>query len=535
VVAHLVPLWAFRFFPSQDGPAHLANASILLDYGNPAHTALRKYYVLNRTFTPNWVGHLMLAAMMTRLPPLTAEKVFLSGYVVLFPLAIRYALGAVRADARFLAALGFPFVYSYPLHMGFYTFCYSLAMFWLVSGYWLRHRERLGVRETVTMAAGGVLLYLAHPVSAVAVFVEVGLVAVYVALSGVRRPRRREGSAGARTNIAPLTNAMVALAPAGVLTLLFLLWNRQTHLSWEDSPRAGTLVKDLLSLQSLVSYSASEVWVARGVVVLFGVIMLYLVLRKQVPRALTFWNGYLVLAFAYALIYLVGPTAISSGSYLHERMMLFPFFALMLSFAAYSYGRLARHAIQAAAAALAGVLLVIHSLAYRDLNGFLTEYVSVGPALASNTTLLPITFSQQGDVPGMRSLSSRINVFLNAGGYLAAERHVVDLGNYEASQTRFFPTLFRSRLNPAEQLKYAPVDSATGDLSAVPTALLEYPQRTGGTIDYVLVWGARADDRQRAVPRGIFRQLDEAYDVVYTSRPGGLARLYRRKGLRGPP
>src|SRR5262245_61763702 len=89
IAAHLVPLWTFRFFPSQDGPAHLANASILVDYDNPARTALRTYYVLNRTLTPNWVGHLTLAALMTRLPPLTAEKVFLSGYVVLFPLAIR--------------------------------------------------------------------------------------------------------------------------------------------------------------------------------------------------------------------------------------------------------------------------------------------------------------------------------------------------------------------------------------------------------------------------------------------------------------
>jgi hypothetical protein len=29
IVVHLIPLWAYQYFPSQDGPAHLANATII--------------------------------------------------------------------------------------------------------------------------------------------------------------------------------------------------------------------------------------------------------------------------------------------------------------------------------------------------------------------------------------------------------------------------------------------------------------------------------------------------------------------------
>ncbi len=33
---HLVPVWWYPYLPTQDGPAHLANAQLLLDYGTSA-------------------------------------------------------------------------------------------------------------------------------------------------------------------------------------------------------------------------------------------------------------------------------------------------------------------------------------------------------------------------------------------------------------------------------------------------------------------------------------------------------------------
>jgi len=206
IVVYLIPLWAFRYFPSQDGPSHLANATIIREYHEPDRTAFRAYYVFNQRFTPNWAGHLVLAGLMSLMSPLVAEKVFLSGYVILLPVAIRYAVLAVRRDSGFLAVLGFPFVYNYPLHMGFYTFSYSLAMFFFVSGYWLKHRERFGLREMVTLAILSILLYLCHIVSAVAAFLELVLMAVWLVLPefGRRvRQRRLEIANGCRSKSWP--------------------------------------------------------------------------------------------------------------------------------------------------------------------------------------------------------------------------------------------------------------------------------------------------------------------------------------------
>ena len=148
-----------------------------------------------------------------------------------------------------------------------------------------------------------------------------------------------------------------------------------------------------------------------------------------------------------------------------------------------------------------------------------------------NTTLLPISFSQSGDVAKERPLSLRIDVFLNAAGYIAMERRIVDLWNYEAGQTNHFPILFRPELNPAVHLRYAPLDIHSGELRALPTEILGYQECTGGRIDYVLVWGARNRDREKEIPRLIFRQLHKAYELIYTSPQHGLMQLYRRKDL----
>lgn len=532
IVAHLIPLWAFRYFPSQDGPAHLENAAIVREYHDPARTAFRAYYVFNQRFTPNWAGHLALAGLVSVMPPLVAEKVFLSGYVILLPVAVRYAVAAVGRDSGFLALLGFPFVYNYLLHMGFYTFSYSLAMFFFVSGYWLKHRQRFGLRETVTLAMLSLLLYFCHIVSTVTAFLEIVLMTGWLLFPDLaRQMRRRRSARQSLPTVTTLLRPLYALVPTCLLAAMFLVRNQQSRLSWEDKPPLKTMLKELVSLHSLVSYEEQEVWAARAVVCLFGGIIAYLLVSRRVPLRLTFWNGFALVVAMYIVIYLAGPSAVSSGSYIHERMSLYPFLVLILWFAAQSYGPVARRSIQALAIAASGVLLGLHSAAYGRLDGYITEYLSAIPHIAPNTTLLPISFSRV-NAPDGRPISLRIDVFLNEAGYIAVERHVVDLGNYEASQTPFFPTVFRPSLNPGVQLHYAPLDSASGEFRALPTGLLCYPRRTGGRIDYVLIWGVRGQDRERDVPRLIFSQLKEGYDLIYVSPQRGLMQLYRRKGLK---
>ena len=92
----MVPLWAFDYFPSQDGLSHLYNATIIRNYTREEFAVYREFYNLQHTFGVNWLIHLVLAGLMELVPILTAEKILLTGYALLFMLSLRYAVLSVN-------------------------------------------------------------------------------------------------------------------------------------------------------------------------------------------------------------------------------------------------------------------------------------------------------------------------------------------------------------------------------------------------------------------------------------------------------
>src|SRR5690349_1299948 len=141
VVIAAIPVWAFRYFPTTDGGAHVANADVLLQYfRSPAGDGYRAYYELNRLPVPNALGHFVLALLMALLPALIAEKVFITLYLLLLPLSVRYAACGIRRAGGWVALLAVPLSLNWMLHQGFFNFLISVAICFFVMGYWLRRR-----------------------------------------------------------------------------------------------------------------------------------------------------------------------------------------------------------------------------------------------------------------------------------------------------------------------------------------------------------------------------------------------------------
>src|SRR4030095_7512729 len=239
IVLYLIPIWAFTYFPSQDGPAHLENANIIREYDQPDRTALRGYYVFNQTLTPNWLGHLMLAGLLSFMPMLVAEKVFLSAYVILLPISVRYDICAVRTDSAFLTVLIFPFIFNYLFHMGFYSFSYSLPMYFFFTGYWLKYREQFTLYQTTILALLSLLLYFTHIVSMAAAFLAVALMIMWWILLEFRKQRCKwQFSRRVFWNALPLLKPLYAFVPTIILFAIFFFQTRRYSLpvSWEYNP-----------------------------------------------------------------------------------------------------------------------------------------------------------------------------------------------------------------------------------------------------------------------------------------------------------
>src|SRR5262245_38795390 len=84
----IAPVWAFPFIPTQDGPAHLANARILHRLADPASLHAQIFEVSLEP-VPNWLSHALLWGLLWLMPAAIAEKVLVTGYVVGFAWSYR--------------------------------------------------------------------------------------------------------------------------------------------------------------------------------------------------------------------------------------------------------------------------------------------------------------------------------------------------------------------------------------------------------------------------------------------------------------
>ena len=95
LLLHLLPIWGFKYFPTQDRLSHRYNAHILKSYPNPDNHLRRQVYDLRLTLFPNWSSHLILLALMYLFPPLICEKILLTICITLTPLSLFYFLHSV--------------------------------------------------------------------------------------------------------------------------------------------------------------------------------------------------------------------------------------------------------------------------------------------------------------------------------------------------------------------------------------------------------------------------------------------------------
>ncbi len=516
LILHVAPIWAFRFIPTQDGPGHQALAFILRQYGRPDAGLLRHYYALNREALPNWFIFFLLTRVLRFLAVPVAEKVLLTVYALLLPLSVRYALKGIAQEgsdrAGFLAVLSFPFIYNYTLHMGFFNFCFSLPAFFFTVGYWLRHGERMTPLRTAALALLILWVYFCHPVTLVMTAAALLTLAGWHVLL-----ERGAAPADIRRWLLP---PLLALLPAVALMASFVGRRMGSKIDflplWEK-------LKHLAGLYSLASLSHWTPPLAAALALLFYVVAC-LCLRQRGRRPLEARDGLFLVVLVFLAAYFLAPSEISGGGFVNHRLNLFPFLALILWLGAFDHSERRRRWIQIVATGLAVLFLFVYTRAYVLLNQGLAEIAAAGERMEPDHTFLYLSYAHRGEQPNGRELAFRTEPFLHAGGYIAAEKRLVDLSLYEANED-YFPIYYRPELNPYRHLSVGPL----GIEQSPPRAeILAYPQRTGGRVDYVLIWGLRQERLGEPDVRKVLDQLAVGFDVVWTGGEGGVT-LYRAR------
>jgi len=517
VGAQVALIWVFPVVPVRDGPSHVYNADTLREYNDPAQPLIRQYYERNTSPEPNWATYVILWGLLFVTSPIVAEKLLLTGFTILLPASFRYALTGVNPRAGPLALAVTPFAHGFFYHMGFYNFLYGVAAYFIVVGWWHRGRGRMSGRDTAVLAGLLVATFFCHVLPFVFAYMTLAIVTASDAVVGLLSGRWRiDASVVWRRVAAPVLSA----APSLVLLAIFF---RNHAAGPRHAPMRATWLTWLWQMDPFASYQAVEIWVYRLLLAAYLAVALLGVVFRGRERGTARGAGYGLAAVAAALIFIAGPKAMSGGAFISERMLFYA--ALLLGMwlairhAGSSHGRI----IQTVACIATIALTAAHGWTYARYQGALREYLSCAPHIEPNHTLLTLCLDGYGHDENGQRLSNDLPPLAHTSGYMAAERNVIDLGNYEAGEYDYFPLRFRPALNPYQQMAAVKVWP-----DGIPDAnFVDYTRETAGQVDYVLVFGMREEHRADDRTKSIVRQLGERYEQICRSQPRGLAELYR--------
>lgn len=484
VVLHLLPFWVVANVPTTDGPSHVYNAWILERLAiPPGDPQLAPFYQIDWRPLPNWIGHATLALLLPVFSPATAEKILVSGSVVLFLLGARSLAGAVDPERRWLAFLAFPLVFNQTFQLGLFNFGFSLGFFLFAVAFWWRHRTAPGLGFALRLNGLLLLCYFSHVVSALLALFAIGVLWLVTLRAA---PWRRH------------LLHVALLAPQAILPLWFVRSNAGGPVAtgWPVS----VLVRYFCRLEVLFSFSESQILLGTLLAALF-LLLAVATLAGRRPLVLREEDGFLLLALLFVVIYFVSPEGMSGGTLLKNRLSLYPWLLLLPWLAprfSPRWNRPLRTALVAVLALVAAGNVVAHVRWYRTADRDVQAFLATTGGIAPGTRVLPLLFDRKASVCVLPLLG-------HAFDRAATEKRLIDWSNYEAATDKF-PIRFRGMPRPDLWV-----------VEAMPEQLHPDPYRD--QIDYVFCW---------KMPPGssLGRRLLWRFALISEQGP---ARLYERR------
>jgi len=472
LLLYILPIWVFKYFPAQDGPCHIYNSFILKHYNDPNYR-FSEFYEINKKLVPNWTSHAFMMLLMYLVPPLIAEKILLTVYVILMAVGMLYLLNAAGKDRAPLIFIGFPFIYNYLFLMGFYNFALSTALFVISIGYWLKHFLTFNVKNTVILAVLLIILYFCHAVSLVLALLSIGVMAI---LSLVSFSNEEESVTSVRKFLHRIRWKQVLLSLLSMLPVIALLlyYTKGNTASDPGAWQLKQLWQYFIRNESLVYYSQKQIIFGKIVTGAFVCLFFYTLIRDHFfTKKWKFGfriekkDFFLILCIAFFIIYLKAPDGMSGGGFIKTRMSLFPFL-IIIPWLSWDMPKIAKGVIGSALMILA-VAYIAHASYYHKMQSDdMKIYTSGYDVVEKNKVVMPLAFNNAGR-------SYRIGMFLHSVGHYGYATGCIELDNYEAT-TDYFPTFFKPNLHRPD----------TGIIEGSPGEVdfAEY----ANDIDYIITW-----------------------------------------------
>ena len=402
---YVVPLWSVRYMPMVDGPSHLYNASILLKLITGTGGRLAQIYQIDWHPLPNWLGHVVLAALLPVFPAYIAEKLFVTAILAFF-FAGAWSFARARDErCTAYAFLAFPLAYDQSLQFGYYNFSLGVGLFLLTVSLWWRNREDTSWSNVARFAALLLLMYFCHPMPTGLAMGSIGLMWLITS----RKVRH-----------------LVAFVPATLL----LVWYFSTQSATESHPPLHDLADFLTHARFLLTFDERQITFGVALFVLYVLLAVATIAIDRTREGRVF--GAILAAFL--ILYFIAPKAAAGGLGVNDRIGFF-LYLLPVAWFTPSLPRPVRTTFIALMSIVAIANAVFLTQHYHRADRVLREIVRTFDPAPPQKTFIALLYDNRP--PG-----SPLGLMSHAADYAAVERNLIDVANYEA-EIGYFPIRYK--------------------------------------------------------------------------------------------
>ena len=499
-------------FATNDGPVHMAFADLIANFHDQGRELQRDAYRVDLRLTPNLLPYLLMALLIDLSSVRIAESVIQILCLLGPTVASWLALRTIRRENAWLAVFVFPLSLNQLFFLGLYNYCLSTALFFLVVASYWRLNEVRSIAWSVVLGASLTLILTTHAGGFVAAMSGVGaLIAAHVVLTW-----RRE-KVGFLVALMQQWHAVLAMLIPLPLLLMSLSESAGAPVFYGPSLWERTISSGRLSILRQTGGTDSIIALALSLGLLG--LLAWAVVRLLRERATLAGKqvGAMVATLA-ALATSVGlmfvfPDTMGGGWTHFYRLILFPYFWILLLLAQQSFSNSEKVGMLGFATAISFALLGTTMTNEALVRAQMEPLQQVDRFVGEHCTVLPVILeSRPVDSSGGAIATTRMPYF-HAANRLEAHSDRVVLFNYLARLPNY-PVRFLPQVEPQNLIFHWPPHYRGTTFDVVD--LHRFEEASGIPVDYLLLIGD--PQRQQGNLKDALYALTKSTQQLFGSR-----------------